>query len=393
MNDGSQIYAPRYMDIGGGSVTRTAALCRRLRVTRPLIVTDPFMVKSGLVLRVTDALHAGGIEFSVFSNTVPDPTDTVVEAGVAQMIAGDFDCLIAFGGGSPMDTAKAMNILAAARRTDPEVHIRAFKLPATADATALPLIAIPTTAGTGSEVTRFTVVTDTTHDEKMLISGLAALPIAAIIDYELTMSVPPRVTADTGIDSFVHALEAFVSRRANVHSDLFARSGLALIGKHLRTAYAEPENREAREGMMLGATHAGIACSIAPVALVHAMARPIGAHFHVSHGLSNAMLLPAVTEYSLPAASQRYAEAARLAGWAPIDVDDDLASGILVDTLHLINGELGVPTPRDFGIARADWQRLATRMADQAIASGSPANNPRIPEHVDIVRLYTVAYG
>jgi len=393
MNDAAQVYAPRYMDIGGGSVLRTAALCRRLGVARPLIVTDPFMVNSGLIVQLTDALCAGGISFSVFANTVSDPTDTVVDAGVAHMIEGDFDCLIAFGGGSPMDTAKAMNILATARRSDPDVHIRAFKLPATVDANALPLIAIPTTAGTGSEVTRFTVVTDTTHGEKMLISGLAALPIAAIIDYELTMSVPPRVTADTGIDSFVHALEAFVSRRANMHSDLFARSGLALIGKHLHTAYAESGNRVAREGMMLGATHAGIACSIAPVALVHAMARPVGAHFHVSHGLSNAMMLAAVTQYSLPAAPQRYAEAARLAGCAPANVDDHTASCMLVDSLYRMNRELTVPTPRDLGIPRAEWYRLATRMADQALASGSPANNPRIPEHADIVRLYEEAYG
>jgi alcohol dehydrogenase class IV len=393
MPDATQIYAPRYIDIGGGSVGRAGALCRRLGVARPLIVTDPFMVRSGLITRLTDALHDGGIAFSVFSDTVPDPTDSVIDAGVTRMIDDDFDCLIAFGGGSPMDTAKAMNILAAARRTDPDVHIREFKLPASADVTALPLIAIPTTAGTGSEVTRFTVVTDTMHDEKMLISGLAALPIAAIVDFELTMGVPPRVTADTGIDSFVHALEAFVSRRANLHSDLFARSGLTLIGKHLRTAYAEPENRTAREGMMLGATHAGLACSIAPVALVHAMARPVGAHFHVSHGLSNAMMLPVVTEYSLPEARQRYAEAARLAGFAPAEADDDTASCLLVDSLHRINHELAVPTPYDLGISRADWQRYTPRMADQALASGSPAHNPRIPDQADIMHLYGLAYS
>jgi alcohol dehydrogenase class IV len=227
----------------------------------------------------------------------------------------------------------------------------------------------------------------------MLISGLAALPIAAIVDFELTMGVPPRVTADTGIDSFVHALEAFVSRRANIHSDLFARSGLTLIGRHLRTAYAEPENRTAREGMMLGATHAGLACSIAPVALVHAMARPVGAHFHVSHGLSNAIMLPVVTEYSLPAARQRYAEAARLAGFSPAEADDDTASCLLVDSLHQINQELSVPTPFDLGITRADWERYVPRMAEQALASGSPAHNPRIPDRADIMHLYGLAYS
>ncbi len=164
------------------------------------------------------------------------------------------------------------------------------------------MIAIPTTAGTGSECTRFTVITDTERDEKMLIAGLGALPLAAIVDYELTYSVPPRTTADTGVDSLTHALEAFVSRRANPFSDALAVSAMALIGQHIRTAYAEPRNAAAREGMMLGATQAGLAFSNASVALVHGMSRPIGAHFHVPHGLSNAMLLPAITRFSVGAA-------------------------------------------------------------------------------------------
>ena len=171
--------------------------------------------------------------------------------------------------------------------------MRDYKVPMQADRGALPVIAVPTTAGTGSECTRFTVITDTGRGEKMLIAGLGALPLAAIVDYELTYSVPPRTTADTGIDSLTHALEAYVSRRANPFSDALAVSAMALIGRHLRTAYAEPRNAAAREGMMLGATQAGLAFSNASVALVHGMSRPIGAHFHVPHGLSNAMLLPA----------------------------------------------------------------------------------------------------
>ncbi|WP_061121552.1 iron-containing alcohol dehydrogenase [Caballeronia sp. INML2] len=393
MNNQAYIYAPRYMEIGGGSVSGTAAICRRLGVTRPLIVTDPFMKTSRLIDRLTVGLDASGIEYSIFSDTVPDPTDTVVARGAKVLIEGNFDCLIAFGGGSPMDTAKAMNILAAAHRLDPGIHIREFKLPLNADATAVPLIAVPTTAGTGSEVTRFTVVTDTVNNEKMLISGLAALPVAAIVDFELTMTVPPRVTADTGLDAFVHALEAFVSRRANAHSDLFARSGLSLIGHHLRRAYAEPGDRLAREAMMLGATHAGIACSIAPVALVHAMARPIGAHFHVSHGMSNAMMLPVVTEYSLPSALDKYAEASRIAGFARSEMDDETASRTLVEMLQRLNRELSVPSPRNYGISPTEWQRLLPLMADQALASSSPYNNPRIPARGDIVALYQASYG
>ena len=157
----------------------------------------------------------------------------------------------------------------------------------------LPLVAIPTTAGTGSEVTRFTVITDTESDEKMLIAGLACCPLAAIVDYELTLTMPLRLTADTGLDSLTHAIEAYVSRRASPYTDGLAKNAMGLIARHIRTACAEPGNRAAREAMMLGATTAGMAFSNSSVALVHGMSRPIGAFFHVPHGLSNAMLLPA----------------------------------------------------------------------------------------------------
>ena len=252
---------------------------------------------------------------SVFSDTVPDPTDTVVEAGVAELNKGDFDCLIGFGGGSPIDTAKAMAILAAGAK-EGRAKMRDYKAPFAADSGKMPVIAIPTTAGTGSECTRFTVITDTERDEKMLIAGLGALPLAALVDYELTYSVPPRTTADTGVDSLTHALEAYVSKRANPVSDALALSAMALIGANIRTAYAEPRNAAAREAMMLGATEAGLAFSNSSVALVHGMSRPIGAHFHVPHGLSNAMLLPAVTRFSVAGAEARYAEAARRIGFA-----------------------------------------------------------------------------
>ncbi|OYV58491.1 MAG: alcohol dehydrogenase [Acidocella sp. 21-58-7] len=271
--------------------------------------------------------------------------------------------------------------------------MRDYKVPAVADMAAMPLIAIPTTAGTGSECTRFTIITDTAHDEKMLIAGLGALPLAAIVDYELTFSVPPRITADTGVDSFTHALEAFVSRRANAFSDALAISAMRLIGANLRKAFHEPKNAEARAAMMLGATQAGLAFSNASVALVHGMSRPIGAHFHVPHGLSNAMLLPAITRFSLNAALPRYAEAARLSGFANPDDADQLAGAKLVNGLDELNAELNVPTPGKFGISAADWHAKKSTMATQALASGSPNNNPRIPSHAEIVELYEVVYG
>ena len=383
------IVAPRQMLVGGGSIGQVGALLARFGFSRPLVVTDPWMVSSGTVERLLAPLREAGIVAEVFSDTVPDPTDTVIEAGVRVLRAGQFDVLLGFGGGSPMDTAKAMAILAAA---DPGTKMRAFKAPVAADRAALPVICIPTTAGTGSEATRFTVITDVENDEKMLIAGLGALPLAAIVDHELTFSVPRRTTADTGIDSLTHALEAFVSRRANPVSDMYAREAMRLIGPNLRRVYATPDNAAAREAMMLGATLAGLAFSNASVALIHGMSRPIGAHFHVPHGLSNAMLLPTVTEYGLNAALPRYAEAARCIGCAAPSDADQLAGSRLLEELRALNREVEVPTPEAWGIGEAKWNGLVTTMAAQALASGSPANNPRVPEADAIVALYGRAF-
>ena len=383
--------APRQILIGAGAVRQLPELLGKLGLSRPLVVSDPVMVATGLIARCLDPLAAAGIVAGVFSDTVSDPTDTVVEAGVGVMSRGSYDCLIGFGGGSPIDTAKAMAILAGGA-AGTQAKMRDYKAPAAADRGAVPVLAIPTTAGTGSECTRFTVITDTERDEKMLIAGLGALPLAAIVDYELTYTVPPRTTADTGIDSLTHALEAYVSKRANPFSDAFALSAMTLIGTHLRTAYREPRNAAAREGMMLGATQAGLAFSNASVALVHGMSRPIGAHFHVPHGLSNAMLLPALTRYSLPGAEARYAEAARRIGFAATNEADGVAAAKLVAGLEALNRELAVPTPAAFGIRESDWQAKLPLMAEQALASGSPANNPRVPEAAEIVALYRAVW-
>jgi alcohol dehydrogenase class IV len=377
------IAAPRLIRVGGGSVAEIADILGKLGFSRPLVVTDPFMVSSGMVRRCLDPLDQAGIAATVFSETVADPTDTVIEAGVAVMRRGNFDCLIGFGGGSSLDTAKAMAILAAGHG-----KMRDFKVPVQADKAALPVIAIPTTAGTGSEATRFTVITDVERDEKMLIAGLGALPLAAIVDYELTYSVPPRTTADTGVDSLTHALEAYVSRHANPTSDALALSAMRLIGANLRTAYKEPRNAAAREAMMLGAMQAGLAFSNSSVALVHGMSRPIGAHFHVPHGLSNAMLLPAVTRFGLQAARGRYAEAARRIGFAAEDAPDERAADALAEGLVALNRDLSVPSPRAYGIGHNEWHARLEVMAEQALASGSPANNPRVPDKQEIVALY-----
>jgi alcohol dehydrogenase class IV len=375
--------APRLLLVAAGAVKQIAEVLAKFGLSQPMIVTDPFMVSSGLLRNCLDPLVAAGLEISVFSDTVPDPTDTVIEAGVAELRKFEYDCLIGFGGGSSLDTAKAMSILAAGGG-----KMRDYKAPFVADKGALPIIAIPTTAGTGSECTRFTVITDTERDEKMLIAGLGALPLAALVDYELTYSVPPRTTADTGVDSLTHALEAYVSKRANPISDALALSAMELIGANIRTAYAEPRNARAREAMMLGATEAGLAFSNSSVALVHGMSRPLGAHFHVPHGLSNAMLLPVVTRFSVPGAETRYAEASRRIGFAGRADEDGMAAAKLVTGLEKLNKDLAVPTPAEYGISQSTWAGKIALMALQAIASGSPANNPIVPGADQIVNLY-----
>jgi alcohol dehydrogenase class IV len=376
------------MAIGGGALAELPNVMARFGLTKPLIVTDPFLVSSGHLDCATAQLDRAGIRWEVFSDTVADPTTDVIETGAARLAAGAFDSLVAIGGGSSIDTAKAMSVLNANGG-----KMRDYKVPADIPRAGPPLVAIPTTAGTGSEVTRFTVITDTETDEKMLIAGLACCPIAGIVDYELTLTMPLRLTADTGLDSLTHAIEAYVSRRANPYTDGLAKNAMGLIARHIRTACAEPGNRPAREAMMLGATTAGMAFSNASVCLVHGMSRPIGAFFHVPHGLSNAMLLPEITAFSAPAALERYADCARAMGIAEEGEGSQSAAARLLDELRRLNKDLTVPSPRAWGIDAARYEELLPVMASQALASGSPGNNPRVPTSEEIIDLYRRVYG
>jgi alcohol dehydrogenase class IV len=382
------ITAPRLMAVGGGALADLPSILARLGLMRPLIVTDPYIARSGILDRATALLDQAQIPWAVFKDTVPDPTTEIIAIGVGRLREGDFDSLVAIGGGSSIDTAKGMSVLSANGG-----QMRDYKVPNEIPLVGPPVVAIPTTAGTGSEVTRFTVVSDTETDEKMLIAGLACCPVAAIVDFELTLSMPLRLTADTGIDSLTHAIEAYVSRRANPYTDGLAKNAMGLIARHIRTACAEPGNRAAREAMMLGATTAGMAFSNASVALVHGMSRPIGAFFHVPHGLSNAMLLPEITAFSAPAALDRYADCARAMGIADEAEGSQAAVARLVDALRRLNDDLSVPSPKAYGIDRARYDELLPVMASQALASGSPANNPRVPTEGEIIELYQRVYG
>ncbi|MFN3517667.1 MAG: iron-containing alcohol dehydrogenase [Novosphingobium sp.] len=380
------IHLPRTIRIGGGALNELPEALGAAGLSRPLIVTDGWIATCGILERVERLLARAGLFTRSFTGVVPDPTVDSIEAGCAFLAGGEHDCVIGLGGGSAIDSAKMIAVKG-------NRSIPALKAPHLEDAPGLPIVAVPTTAGTGSEATRFTIITDTATDEKMLCAGLAYLPQIAVVDFELTLTKPARLTADTGIDSLVHAVEAYVSRRANPFADSMALSAMRLIWPNLPRACADPQDRPAREALMLGALQGGIAFSNSSVALVHGMSRPIGAHFHVAHGLSNAMLMPLITRWSAPAALPRYANCARAIGVAAAGESDQSAVGRLVEALEQINADLKVPTPAGYGIARSRWDELIPLMAAQALASGSPANNPRVPDAAEIEGLYRAAWG
>jgi len=383
----ANINLPRILRVGGGASRELAATLVQLSLHRPLLVTDEFMVQQGYCAALQEQLDEAGLSHGLFGHCVPDPTTQSVEQALEVLHAGDYDCVVGLGGGSSMDTAKAVAVMAAR-----EGKMSDYKAPHQIDS-GLPIIAIPTTAGTGSEVTRVAVITDTDSQEKMLCMGLGLMPVAALVDYELTLSMPYRLTADTGIDSLCHALEAYVSRKANPFTDAVALTAMRGIYLNIRTACNSPDDHSTRAAMMLAATQAGMAFANASVTLIHGMSRPIGALYHVPHGLSNAMLLPEITAWSVGHAPQRYAHCARVMGMAAETDNDELALAKLVAELRQLNVDLSVPTPRQYGIDEHNWNASLELMAGQALASGSPANNPRVPDTQEIISLYRAVYG
>ena len=377
------VVLPRIMEIGAGALRKLPSIVQSLGGKKPLIITDKMMVQLGYIERIQNLLSTAGLSADIFDDTEPEPTAASIEAGVQCVLDNNYDVIIALGGGSPIDSAKAIAILGKHGG-----NIRDYKFPRQVNEAGIPIIAIPTTAGTGTEVTRFTIITDEKNDEKMLCVGIGFMPLAAIVDVNLTLSLPPRITADTGIDALTHAIEAYVSQKASPFSDSQALSAMRLIGPHLKRAYDNGNDIEAREAMMLGSTLAGVAFSSASVALVHGMSRPIGVFFHVPHGLSNAMLLPSVTAFSIPSAPERYADCARAIGVASAADSTEHANQKLLTALATFNRELKVPTLAEFGADKARFDSLVQTMAEQALASGSPSNNPRIPSIEQMVTIY-----
>ena len=380
---------PGVIAAGAGAFVSLPDHVGRLGARRVLLITDPFFAANGLADRAVALLAAAGIAATIFSGVQPDPTIANVVAGVAARDAHDADALVALGGGSPIDCAKAIAVQAA----NPGALRRFMGGREAVPRPGVPVIAVPTTAGTGSEATNVAVITDPDRDEKMMLKDRALLPAVALVDPVLSAGMPPALTAHVGVDTLTHGMEAFVSRRATPLTDPLALGCVALVARHLETAFWEPGNDEARAGMAIAATQGGMAFSNSSVALVHGMSRPIGAIFHVPHGLSNAVLLPAVTRFSLSGATVRYAEIARTMRFTAPGASDEAAGLALVAGLETLNLRLRVPRLRDCpGVSRERFDAMVEKMATDALASGSPANNPVVPTAEEIVRLYEAAW-
>lgn len=384
VRDNVRICLPRLMQVGAGARKLLPQMLAALPgATRPLIVTDRMMVQLGVADEIREMLTAAGYEVGLFDAVQPDPTVSSVLAAVEMLEQGGYDCVIGLGGGSSLDAAKAVAVFSRHSR-----DIQFYRPPCEFNEPSLPLIAIPTTAGTGSEVTHHTVLIDDSTREKISCRGEAFVPQGAIVDYELTLSKPARLTADNALDTLTHAIEAYVSPKRTLFSDRMALDCMRLVGAHIETVRNAPENRAAREGLMLAAMFGGLAFSNASVGLVHGMSRPLGSTFHVPHGMSNAMLLPALVDFSLQSAPDRYADCARAIGLAT-DADDDAEAGRkLIAGLKEWNSRLSVPTLRSFGIDVDSFRREVGRMVDEAIASGAHRNSPRIADRDEIVALY-----
>lgn len=367
-----------------GASHNLATHVQQLGIRRPFLVTDRGVLATGILQPALDSLADAGLELAVFADVVADPPEAVVLDALAQARAHQCDGVIGFGGGSPMDTAKLVALLSTGEQSLQQVYGVG-----NATGTRLPLIQIPTTAGTGSEVTPIAIVT-TGETTKMGVVAPQLLPDLAILDATLTTGLPGPVTAATGIDAMVHAIEAYTSKvRKNPYSDMLAREALRLLSANLHTAVHQGENIEARSSMLLGAMLAGQAFANAPVAAVHALAYPLGGIFHIPHGLSNSLVLPHVMRFNLPAARELYAELAPLVLPAGRPATENPA-GALIDYLVELSENVLLPQRlRDVDIPEQAIERLA---ADAMLQQRLLVNNPREVTEADARAIYQAAW-
>ena len=379
----SSFTIPPTVITGIGAAEQVGESAKRLGGQKALVVTDPGIAKLGYADGVVKQLNTAGIGASIFEDVTPDPTLQNVNDGWEQYRSDGCDLIVSIGGGSAIDCGKGIAV--GLTNDDPLAeYMGVDKIPNP----GAPLIAIPTTAGTGSECTKVTVLTDTEHNVKMMLSSPCLLAQVALIDPLLSLTTPPHLTAAVGVDALTHAIEAYISKRAQPITDALALKAIRLISGSMRQAWANGENIEARTDMMIGASIAGMAFSNSSVALVHGMSRPIGAYFHIHHGLSNSVLLLDVMEFSVVGTPARFADIARAMG-EPVDGLSlmEQADRAIAAVERLIN-DIQMPRLGEIGINLDKFEAVVDQMASDAIASGSPANNPRQSTHEEIVALY-----
>jgi 1,3-propanediol dehydrogenase/alcohol dehydrogenase len=375
----SYFQSPSRLVTGAGAVSHVGPEAARFGSKALLVTGRSSSKKSGALDKVIASIEAAGIEFVLFNDVPSDPEVVTVENGVSLARDTGCDVIVALGGGSPMDTAKGISMMLGNPGSIVDYE---FRPPEKAGP---PIIAIPTTAGTGSEITRFTVITDTERTVKMLLQGPGLIPTVSILDPELTYTVPPDFTAATGMDALTHAAEAYLSSAATPLTDIHALAAVKLIAEGLVPATLNGKNTAAREKMLLGQMEAGFAFGNASVGLVHAMARPLGAHFGVPHGKANALLLATVMEYNRPAAPERFVRLAEALGVNIEGLSVKEAGLAAVEAFYALFEETGLPGRlSDYGITEGDLDKLT----QDAAASGSCSFNPRVPNETDIRSLF-----
>lgn len=374
---------PQTILVGVGCHDRVAPEAARIGGGNVLVVTDANVRATPLVGKAIEQLSGAGILRGVFADIPGEPTTTEVEKGLAALRGAKADTVVAIGGGSVIDTAKAVATMATN-----DGSIVDYKGANKIKKSKLPLLVVNTTAGTGSEVTRFAIISDPATNVKMLIADPHLIPDVAIDDPLFTVTCSPFVTASTGVDALTHAIESYISIRATALSDSLALSAIRKVGQSLRAAFRNGEDLTARTLMHVASLEAGMSFSNASVALVHGMARPIGAYFHKAHGISNAVLLPHVMEWSIAGAPGRFADIARALGVETAGLGDAQAAERAVALVRALCRDLRIPGLTGLGIDPEKLMTLAPTLAKDALDSGSPGNNPRVPTAEEIVELY-----
>lgn len=376
-----EFIVPGQIISGSGALNMAEEVLKGLG-KKALIVTDKVMIQLGNCAKVEAALKNQGVEYAIYSEIVGEPTDIMIENGLKLYKEEGCDFLVALGGGSPIDSMKAIGslVINGGCISDYMGKVIDVEMP--------PMIAIPTTAGTGSEATQFTIITDTKKNIKMLLKGKVLMPSLAIIDPQFTMTAPPKITAATGLDALCHAVEAYTSRKAQTLSDTFAMSAVKRIFKYLPAAFKDGSNEEARVQMSVAALEAGIAFNNASVTIIHGMSRPIGALFHVAHGLSNAMLLKECLTFALEGAYDRFADLGRAVGVAADTDSHKEASEKFLAAVDAMTKELETPTLGEFGIDKDEFFQVIDKMAFDAMDSGSPQNTMREVTEDDVKQIY-----